>query len=324
VIGGMHMSIQMAIDEFNTNNSYKYKYELGNFLAYMRNVRNWDSDDTIFNGLLTKDIIESLDYVIGFAAYTAKSIAKKYVVALSELFLYLIRMGYIKNTDFYNELVAKRFDQHSYYNRLNAHIADDKRLKDPESNRIFTEDDINILLDECNSLFESRGMSLGIADMAKCLCIKLMILTGIKYNVAHKLAFNSYMDGCVTIGGYKFRLPIKFDRQFSVYFDKLKLELGYFPEFLFVKKDGVPWGEKTSQSPITYAVKVALGSTSTLGISKYGILKLIEVDVSDAVITEITGAQEDIISDCVRCRSEFDKEKYINSRICRNDLYYSL
>ena len=46
-------------------------------------------------------------------------------------------------------------------------------------------------------------------------------------------------------------------------------------------------------------------------ISKFGIIKLMDADISNSVIIELTDVKKDVLSDCVNQRDIIRNEKYI-------------
>lgn len=295
-----------------------------NFLDYMTIERHWTNDDTIFNGISTIDIIKSLEYNIEHVPYSSKSIARKYSVAICNFFLFAMGKGDVRNTDFYNELVAKRLTDNSYYNQINTYISDHKALSDPEQNKAFPLENIKVLIEECNSFLEDTNNFNRINTLGACICVKLMALLGLKYSVTRHIKFTDFDGDCIWIKGFRIYLPIMLKRQLVVYKKMVIQHLGHEPQMLFVKNNGESWGDNTTSSPLAYVIKRVLGSTSTMSISKFGIINLMDADISDSVITELTDAKKDILSDCVNQRDTFQNEKYINSRISKINLYYEL
>lgn len=316
------MSIVNTKDEFLLVNNYRP--ELENFFDYMTNERHWTCDDTIFNGIETIDIIRSLEYNIQHVPYTSKSIARKYSVAICNFFLYAMGKGDLRNTDFYNELVAKRLADNSYYNQINTYISDHKALNDPEKNKAFSLENIKVIIEECNSFLEDVNNCNKINTLGACISIKLMALLGLKYSAVRCIEFADFDGDSILIKGFRIYLPILLKRQLVVYKKNVIRFLGHEPEMLFVKNDGEAWGDNTTSGPLAYVIKRILGSTSTMGISKFGIINLMDADISDSVITELTDAKKDVLSDCVSQRDERQNERYINSRISKISLYYEL
>ena len=316
------MSIVDAKNNFLLSNNYQP--ELENFFDYMVNERRWTNDDTIFNGVATIDIIKSLEYNIQHVPYTSKSIARKYSVVICNFFLYAMEKGIVRNTDFYNELVAKRLADNSYYNLINTYISSHKALNDPEQNKAFLLEDIKILIEECNSFLDEKNNCNRINTLASCICIKLMVLLGLKFSAARCIKFSDFDGDCIKIKGFRIYVPILLKGQLVEYKQNVIRLLGFEPEMLFVKNNGEAWGITTSSSPLAYVIGRVLGSTSTTGISKFGIINLMDADVSDSVITELTDAGAAFLTDCINQRDIHQNEKYINSRISKIDLFYEL
>lgn len=319
---GDNVSISKAVKEFSEKTQYNYKHDLDNFFDYMRIIKSWTNNDKIFNAVDTDCIVDSIKFNIKNASYNSKSIARHYSVAISEFFLFAIKEGYIKNTDFYNELVGKRLDNKSYYNRVNLYISEEKRLREKESNKVFSKEHIDLLIDECNYYFKNKKNYVNLNELGACICIKLMILIGIKYTVARKLKYDDFYAGCLYIKDYKIHLPLTLKEQINIYKFSVEKILNKKPYMMFIDNNGESWGKNTGT--VAYQVSKILGTTSTTGISKFGISNLLEADISDSVIAEITNAGKDFIKDCIDQKNELNKELYINSRISKIDYFYKL
>lgn len=316
--------IKDVIKTFNTKTNNNYKYDLDHFLDYMSKRRNWSGDDMLFNGISTIDIIDSLEYNINHVPYTSESIAKKYCVAISEFFLYAIKEGYITNTDFYNELVEKTTDVNSFYAKTNTYIESNPKLEKPSENKSFTKMEIEQLILYCNSYLENKKYTMNFNERGSCICIKLMILLGLKYNVACKIGFNDFDGNVLFLNEYKIHLPNMLKKQLIDYQKDVKEKFNPIPEYMFIRNDGKSWGNKTRGGALSYTIEKVLGYHSTTGISKFGISNLLDVGISDNAIMRITGAKQKYLQDCINEKTDINKEKYLNSRLSKIDYFYTL
>ena len=326
------MGITEIIDMFISEND-GYRHNLNNFISYIRYYRKLPLESTVFGGITTTDVIQSLEYNINRGQFKSVSIAQKYSVAVAQFFVYAIFNGYIKNIDLREEISAPKIDEKSYYSRINTYISKNKKLREKKSITEFSSEVIDEIVMNCDAFIESSGLhknKKGFEKVAATICIKLILLTGVKYGVARKIKLNhiNAYSNVVDINGFKIRLPLKLSTQFQYYL-KLREELHHISteSHLFVSYDGSAWKKATSSSKITTLLAQWTGRTDTTGLTSFGIRNLIEAGVNDSIITKLTGAEETLIKSCI-CLNEDDKaqnwDKYINSRIHKIDFYYKL
>lgn len=310
-----------------------YKYNLNNFITYIKEYKRLPLEDTVLGGITTKDIIQSLQFNIDREQFKSVSIAQKYSVAVAKFFIYTIVKGYIKNKDLFEEISAPKIDEKSYYSRINTYISKNKKLNDKEPIMIFSSEAIKDLVTDCDSFIERIDLhktKKGFEKLVASLGIKVLIFAGIKYGIARKISLgdiNMYTN-ILTINGFNIRLPLKLSIQFQYYL-KLREELHVTTSecSLFSDFYGNGWGEKTSSSKMPNILAQWSGRTDTTGLTKFGISNLIKAGVNDSVITKLTGAEETLLKSCISIdeNSEVEKwDKYLNSRISGIDFYYLL
>jgi integrase len=249
------MNISEIIELFISEND-GYKYDLNNFISYIRDYKKLPLEDTVFGGITTKDIIQSIEYNIDREQFKSVSITQKYSVAVAQFFVYAIVKGYIKNKDLYEEISAPKIDEKSYYSRINTFISKNRKLNEREPIAVFSSEVINNLIVDCDSFIERTDLhknKKGFEKLVAALSIKMILLTGIKYGVARKIKLNdiNIYTNVVKINGFNIRLPLKLSTQLQ-YYMKIREELHHpgSENYLFVSYDGNQWGDKTSSSKI--------------------------------------------------------------------------
>lgn len=315
------MNIQEAITTFHATKNGIYRHEIDNFTHYITEVKRRSLDE-VFSGIRTEYIIESLEYVINDAPYSTYSMANKYKSAISEFFNFLIGKEIIQNTDFYNELVAKPLNPISYNLRMNTHIVNHNRLKEAKTVDALSDVEAIKLIADCDIILEEKKDN--ITYLSGCLSIKVMLLTGIKFEVLSAIPFSAFSNGILDINRYKIHMPTKLNKQIADYVQFVPTKLKRTPTRLFMLSRGAPLGKKSGGSPLVRVMKELLGTTATLCLSKYGITNLINVDVNKTEISDLTAAEMKIISDCIQTKTDFEKEQYINSRLSKLDVFYKM
>ncbi len=325
------MDISKAMEAFVIQNE-GYTYDLNNFKKYIQEGKGLPLEDTVFGGIDTDDIIDSIKYNIINSDYRSKSIARKYSVAVAQFFIFAITNNLFKNKDIYEEILAPKIDDKSYYGKINTFISNNRDLNEKETINTFTEDEVKELIDNCDKFIqrkEKHNKKRGFEKVSPAICIKLMLLTGIKYNVAREIKLKDLdvLSNVIIINQFKIRLPIVLSNQLR-YFKELQEKVTKkTPEYLFTDFKGNQWGRNTSSSKIPLIIKQCFGRNDTTGITKYGIGNLINAGVNDSVIKKLTNAEEDIIKSCITFNENENIEKwdkYINSRISKIDIYYEL
>ena len=306
-----------------------YEANVSNFIKYIQEEKELLLTDTVLGGIDTDDIIASIDFCIKNCGFSTKSIARKYSVAIAQLFTILIVNEDIKNKDFYEELRASSIEDKSYYSRINEYINSHSELAKSETIDTVTNDEVDLLIDLTSLEIENTDVhntAKGFERLSALLGIKVMLLTGIKYNVLRKIKREdiNISSAFLIINGLKIRLPIVLCSQLNYL---LSLNIKNKPKYLFVNFNGTQWGEKTQDSKITYVVFKYFGKSDTTGLTKYGISNLIKAGVNDSIIKKLTSANDTIIKDCLENSVESEPlfwEKYINSKLSNVDIYYKL
>ncbi len=326
------MEISLFIDEFVSQN-LGYTNDINNFKRFILEGKEYPLEDTVFGGLDTDDIIESIKFNIENSQYKSKSIARKYSVAVAQFFIYAINKNHFKNKDIYEEILAPKIDDKSYYGRVNTFISKSKKLNEKEPITTFSDAEVRELIDILDKYLEQKSKhrsKRGYEKTSASLCIKLMLLTGIKYNVAREIMLENIntVTNNICINGFNIRLPLQMSEQFRYFVEELQNNiLNNVPKYLFTDHAGRQWGKATSTSKIPNIIAQCFGRTDTTGLTKYGISNLINAGVSDSIITKLTNADKDIINSCITFTNDetcIKWDKYINSRFSIIDIYYEL
>lgn len=324
----MNIEIVDAINRFVKENS-GYEANVANFKKYILEEKKLLLTDTVLGGIDTDDIIASIDFCISNCGFNTKSIARKYSVAIAQLFITLIINQDIKNKDFYEELRASSLEDKSYYARINDYITSHSTLAETETIDTFTDDEVELLIKLANLEVENtstHNTAKGFERLSALLGIKVILLTGVKYNILRSIKREDIdvKSNTLLINGFKIRLPILLCNQLDYL---LGLSEKSNPKYLFVDFNGKQWGEKTQDSKITYVISKYFGKTDTTGLTKYGITNLVKIGVNDSIIKKLTSANDTIIKKCLENSVESESlfwEKYINTKLCYLDIYYRL
>jgi hypothetical protein len=324
----------MELKELFLEKNPDYSNDVSNFLFYMQTIREFKphQQEIMVNGIKSEDIIESLRYYVERGQIKKQAPAKKYFVAIGQLFEYVLNNSNYQNSDLMNELANPSSREKSYKGKTIKFVEKFDMLKPKESFSTLDRDSIDKLTIWCDSVVEKylgKGERIDDTDFKRivaALCMKLMILIGITYREARKLKYEDLdpQTNVIQVNGFGIRLPLKLSVQFQNY-------VRYFNEFvhsdhLFVDIEGNQWGEATTDSGMPNYMKTAIQQTNLTGIVKFGITQLIKSGVNDSVIMKLTGASQELLSSCLHEVQNKDVEwdKYINSKIVTTDYYYML
>ncbi|WP_018213615.1 hypothetical protein [Desulfitobacterium hafniense] len=325
------MHLKDVIEEFISENP-NYKHDIINFISYLTEYKKLPLDDTVFGGVNTDHVIDSLKHYIDIGQFKTVSIVQKYTVVISKFFIYaIVAKNSLKNSNILDEISAPKIDEKSYYSRINLMISKNKKLSTKEPILVFSREIIEDIITNCDLIIQDTGKhnnKIGFEKLVAALCIKLVVLTGMKYGIARKIRVEdlNVTTNTIHINGFNIRLPLKLSTQFQYYME-LRESFGKKCSFLFMSFDGEQWGGQTSASKMPDMLARWTGRSGTTGLTKFGIINLINAGVSDSVIKKLTGAEESVLRSCVESNEKKEAmqwEKYVNSRISKIDIYYSL
>lgn len=126
----------MELKERFLHNNPDYSNDVTNFLNYIQTVREFKlppQQDFMVNGMNTEQIIESLKYYIDLGQIKKVEPAKKYFVAIGQLFEYVLNNSNYQNDDFQRELANPVTREKSYSRKTNNFINKYDKLKPKES-----------------------------------------------------------------------------------------------------------------------------------------------------------------------------------------------
>ncbi|SHM82561.1 hypothetical protein SAMN02746066_03459 [Anaerosporobacter mobilis DSM 15930] len=320
------------------NENPGYINDINNFINYIETQIEQASfyNEFTLRGMTVKGILNSLEYLVNIEQIQKKEPAKKYISAVGQLFAYIFDNSEIQNISLKSQLDLPQKRKGSYLKVCYDFISKSEVLQDKESYKALDDATVNKLIIWCDNKIDkaidqnsNNIKDINFKHMVAALCIKLILLTGCTYRVVRAIKISDLDTelSLITVNGYDIRLPLGLSRQFKyykqIYIDK---KFNYLEGFLFVGTDGKQWGSGTSSSGITNYLKTEIEKTDITGIIKYGITQLMLQDVNDSVIIRLTGANKDIIEDCLPqdSKKEIEWFSYINSKIVKTGIYKEL
>ena len=328
----------LALKEKFISENSDYGNDVSNFMNYMQHVYGLDlpaQQDLLINGMRTELIIKSLRHYVDIGQIKKQEPAKKYFVAIGQLFEFVLSNSDYSNDNLAKELANPSTREDSYSRKTAAFISENVDLLPKESLSALSSEKIKDLIVWCDTRISKDFGKCPEKDetvykrITACLCIKLMILTGITYREARKIGFANLNaeESTIIINDFTIRLPKKLSVQFREYCNLKTNPLLKKSPYLFSDYCGKQWKGSTSVSGIPNFMKTAINETTVTGLIKYGITQLIKNGTNDDVIMKLTGVNKEIIIDCLDDIAKNDRiwgELYINSKITNTDIYYEL
>jgi len=316
-----------------------YKADVENFINFVqtkynlnpKNINGW------FCSIDADKVKECLNALCDNGTFKTKSKAKNFINALSKFFYYLLDEG-LSNDYLYKELkgtLGTDNTRTTYHSQLMAYIEDTRTLKDKRTFFPITSEEADTLIDHCDKLIDKRILFVKgsepkiFGQMTSALCVKLILFTGISYNVARLLEFNDLKPnyGLIEINGINLMLPPKLSHQFKEYARIYKEKgINKITSKLFIGKDGAPWGDRTPDSGIVTVLKAAIDKYSISEINRGSIQQHIINGMPERTITKLTGEKDDVLSKCYGdvFSNDYDLFSLVNSTIVKNPIYSKL
>ncbi len=316
-----------------------YENDIKNFVDYLNNLyppSPFNSKFTI-RGMSVDVILQCLKYYVENKIIKKKEPARKFLVVIGQLMEYL----YEADSELVNETLRKQLGApanraDSYKRKCNDFI-ELLDLEEKETLAALSPEAVNVLNNKCNEAIEKyikldMFERISFKNAVSALCIKLILCTGITYNVTRTIKISDFdvNSGVLSINGYKVSLPLNLLSQMKRYVSRIKYqEFENIPEFLFFGIDGNQWGKTTTSSGMPNFLMNQLQqddiddelNSGLTHLVKYGITQLILQGVNDSVISDLTGASHGIIETCHKPNQEEEWFSYLNSKLIKTEFF---
>jgi site-specific recombinase XerD len=304
--------------QYNTSEGYEKDVQI--FKNYINSI-GIQSESVIpfLQGIRTKEVIDSLNYYIKENSITSIETAYRYISCIKEFLCYLLDKEIIVNTELTNEFGFPTHSNKSFKHIVNNYISKDNRLKERKGFVAFSEDEINLLIKDCDdtineksNIEKAKTSTAYFNKIRAALIIKLIIFCGVRYEHLHKLTYDSvdWVHNTITVNNFTLHLPHNLRDQFGKYNDIIKKINNEEKErkFLFINFDGSKLSEKTSS--FSNRLKNYTGRMDVNGIIKYAIINMIYKGVNESLIKKLTGVNQTIYNPC---QNEVNKNLAINA-----------
>lgn len=310
-----------------------YEKDIKIFIEFLKS-KNIPIITMSFQGIRSKDVVESIDYYIRESNLTSVSPVKRYASAISEFFKYIISEGYIDNKSFYNQLLLPTIHKSSYWGMIYEYILKDKRLKEKDTFNIFEKHEVIELINTCNQTLDTYidyvSTKKYYNKVVNALCIKLISLTGILYRSLREIKITDDINlfNKIYINGFKILLPEKYSLQIKKYLDirkKILKKNNSESDYLFITFEGKQLSKQTSS--ISSFLASCIGRQDLNGLIKYSIREMIMVGINDSVINRLTNAGQDLIKQALENENSCDElywNRYLDSRLRNIEIFDSI
>ncbi|MDU5107565.1 MULTISPECIES: hypothetical protein [unclassified Clostridium] len=318
------MNINERLEEFLIKKPDGYRSDVKIFLDFLMS-KNLPLCKEVLQGIRTKNVIESINYYKIKSNLASVSKAKRYASAISEFFKYLISHGYVENKEFYDELNLPTTINKSYLYKINEYISKDPDLKEKDTYKIYTSEEVRDLILKCDDVLGKDSNFIISKDkeyskFIAALCLKLIALNGITYRELRKIKVTEDIAkyNKILINDFRLTLPEKYGQQLKKYIDirnQILIKNSKVSDSLFINKKGDTLPVPTSN--ISWFLDVCTGRNDLNGLIKYAIKNMIIVGINDSVISRLTGASSILIQQAIYNEEDNDKlywNKYLDSR----------
>lgn len=325
------MNVEEIIKKFIANNKPEgYEKDIRVFINFLKS-KDIPIINVSFQGVRTKDVIESMDYYITENNLKAKSPVKRYANAISEFFKYIIGNGYIDNKTFYEQLLLPTMVNDSYWGKVNEFISKNKRLKEKDTFDILTKKEVMELIANCDHAIEryieNIDDKIDYNKVVAALSIKLISLTGVLHRQLRKIKLTNDIEkfNKICISNFRIILPEKYSMQLKKYLEIRKYILeksNKQSEYLFLTFEGEQLARQTGF--ISSFLARCTGRNDLNGLIKYSIGQMIMSGVNDSVINRLTCAGNELIKQAIENEETYDElywNKYLDSRLRTIELF---
>lgn len=331
------INIHSLIDEFIRTHP-KYKSDVKHFISFLTNSPRYtltkENAVTVFSGLRADAVVKCLEENNTFRT---KSKAYFFVNVVSGLFVYLLANGLeapLLKTDIQDNTAG----QSVYWKKTNEYI--ESHYDEKTSFVPLGEDVAKELITVCDRYIadcidSKKTTELKLKQMSASICIKLMLYTGITYDTAKLLMYDSFGKpryGLMQINNVPIVLPPKLGQQIYEYLHICK-NLGYLFDnehpTIFRKGNGSAWDDDTQNSGMTYIISKVVGRTSTAEISRYAIFAHIQNNMPELYIKQLAGIKSKNATGLDVCYQLLEKEKHdvfsiVNSSLVKHPLFLEM
>lgn len=296
---------------------------------------SYETIKTVFQGIRTEFIIESLNYYIESRKVTSLGASGKYASCIKEYFIFIVQNEYIKNDELMAEFTFKTYNENSYRFKVNHFLSDKPEIVESEGFEIFNQ--INDLINDCDDTMNDEYIiSRLLANQVyfnkyrSALMIKLILLTGIAYRTIIKINIEDLdLKHCqITINGLTIHLPNNLIDQFIRYADtraNILHKKENNTDTLFIEFNGNPISVQTTT--IGSFLKDLTGRGDLNGIIKYAITNMIKKGINHSLIVKFTNVGPVIYNWCqneVNKSMDLYSSKYFDAKIRSLDIFDSL
>lgn len=288
-----------------------------NFLVEKKGITD-GSFHSYLSSMRDTEILESLQQYIDNNEVTKISVARHYISVVKRYFNFLYGLQIENNNLLRNFTLEKRYSD-SFNNKLKEFIDNNNRLADIGTKSALTLEEVKLLVVECDQEIEdilkepqttlfSTINKISYNNIMSAVALKLMVFTGVKFNVLNSIAIEdlNINHNTICINNFTIHLPDNLATQFKYYLD-IRKRIPSELNTLFVQYEGDILGRKNRI--LSERLQQYIGRQDTTGITKFGVIEMIKKGVNQSLLQEFTGVGMDIFKDCQQ-QVNGEKNKY--------------
>ena len=304
------MSIQDLIEDYlkhSTNGERftertlaRYRYLLEVYKEYIEEKCNINetSLEAFFNGINVKNILNAVEYYLDFRKVKSQDTIDMYVSVIKEFHRHIRNHYNITSEKFFASIGLSDADKDSFtyqYIEFCAELIKEKRIKYSSQGEVYSQTEINEIIEYCNENLVcefdiKKNQKDSYNRFVRALITKLIIYTGA--SVASKIFSIKVKDlnlqkGTIKIGECEVHLPYHLRNNLNEYVNILINDRDK-KDLLFKTYDNMPFKQPNSIGGF-YVHRLRRdikGKASTISLSKYAIVQLIEAGIDRDTIQE--------------------------------------
>lgn len=297
----------MNNEDFAERSITRYKYLLDVYREYIEDKCkiNDASLEPFFNGIDVINVLNAAEYYLDNRRVNSQDTIDMYVSVVKEFHRYIRNQYNITSERFFASMGLSDNDEKSFtyqYLELCIRLKKEKRIKYGSQGKVYSQTEIEDLIKYCNenldSEFNKNKKQEGCFNRyVKALITKLVIYTGA--SVAQKIYPIKVKDlnldkGTIKIGEFEVHLPYHLRNNLSEYVNKF-IRTRDKKDLLFKTYNNI---ELKEPNIIGGFYTYNNGKSSTIALSKYAIIQMIEAGIDRDTIQEFTGYGDAVYISC--------------------------
>ena len=299
----------------------RYRYLLDVYREYIEDKCkiNDSALEPYFNGIDVKNILNAAEYYLDTRKVNSQDTVDMFVSVVKEFHRYIRNQFTLTSERFFASIGLSDNDEKSFtyqYLELCVRLKKEKRIKYSSQGKVYSQAEIDEITSYCDENLDSNfNINKKQEDCynryVRALVTKLIIYTGV--SVATKIFPIKVVDinldkGTIKIGEFEVHLPYHLRNNLNEYVSKF-IGTRDKTDLLFKTYDNMPIKQPNYIGGF-YVHRISgdiRGKSSTIALSKYSIIQMVEAGIDRDTIQAFTGYGDSVY---ISCKEYVDMEIY--------------